>query len=98
MAEKKKIPPPQPHVEDISGNEAQMAASSFKLAALDDEFLLSEDMRGVRFMLEFAKADLILRRWGIVSTIVVFGSARIHESGAGRQAFWYGEARRFGKI
>jgi uncharacterized protein (TIGR00730 family) len=98
MAKEKTIPPPQPHVEDISGNEAQMASASYNLATLDTDFLLSEDMRGVRFMLEFAKTDLILRQWGIVSTIVVFGSARIHETGPGRAAFWYGEARRFGQI
>ena len=98
MAKEKTIPPPQPHVEDISGNEAQITSASYELATLDTDFLLSEDMRGVRFMLEFAKADLILRQWGIVSTIVVFGSARVHENGPGRAPFWYGEARRFGKI
>ncbi|MFC3078094.1 TIGR00730 family Rossman fold protein [Phenylobacterium terrae] len=98
MAEEKTIPPPQPHVEDISGNEAQMASPSYRLPTLDTEFLLSEEMRGVRFMLEFAKADQVLRAWGIVSTIVVFGSARSHEAGDGRAAFWYQQARAFGRI
>ncbi|HEX2559858.1 LOG family protein [Phenylobacterium sp.] len=98
MADDKKIPPPQPHVEEIVGNEAQIASPSFRLAALDSEFLLSESMRGVRFMLEFDKADQILRQWGIVSTIVVFGSARIRPDGPGRQPYWYSEARTFGKI
>ena len=31
----------------------------------------------MRFQLEYAKADLLLRDWGVRSTIIVFGSARI---------------------
>ena len=34
-------------------------------------------MRAIRFALEYAKAELLLRDWGIRSTIIVFGSARI---------------------
>ncbi|MDP3659365.1 LOG family protein [Phenylobacterium sp.] len=41
------------------------------------DFLLSEEMRGVRFQLEWEKADVLLREWGIRSTLIVFGSARI---------------------
>ena len=37
-------------------------------------------MRGVRFMLEYAKAEEILRNWRICSTIVVFGSSRMGEA------------------
>jgi hypothetical protein len=33
-------------------------------------------MRGMRFQLEYDKADLLLRDWGVRSTIIVFGSAR----------------------
>jgi hypothetical protein len=33
-------------------------------------------MRDIRFALEYAKAELLLRDWGIRSTIIVFGSAR----------------------
>src|SRR5690606_14632893 len=98
MPEKKIIPPPQPHVEEVVGNEAQMASASYLLPALDTDFLLSDEMRGVRFLLEYAKAEVILRKWGIVSTIVVFGSARSHERGNGRAAFWYQQAREFGRI
>lgn len=75
-----------------------MASPSFRLAALDQDFLLGEDMRGVRFMLEYSKAELLLKRHGILSTIVVFGSARITEDGPEKQAFWYNEARAFGRI
>jgi uncharacterized protein (TIGR00730 family) len=77
---------------------AQLASPSYRLAALDQDFLLGESMRGVRFLLEFAKADEALRAWGVRSTIVVFGSARVHEDGPGRQPHWYAEARRFGRI
>jgi uncharacterized protein (TIGR00730 family) len=69
---------------------------SYRLAALDQDFLLGEDMRGVRFQLEYEKADRILKAHAIRSTIVVFGSARMGESGQG--ARWYATARAFGAL
>ncbi|MDF2901785.1 MAG: hypothetical protein K0Q62_1844, partial [Phenylobacterium sp.] len=45
-------------------NAAQIASPSYRLAALDEDFLLGDSMRGVRFLLEFAKADEALRIWG----------------------------------
>ena len=77
---------------------AQIASPSYRLAALDQDFLLGESMRGVRFMLEFAKADEALRAWGVRSTIVVFGSARVRENGGNGHEAWYAAARRFGQI
>jgi uncharacterized protein (TIGR00730 family) len=71
----------------------QIASPSYRLPALDSDFILGDSMRGVRFMLEYQKAEEALRREKIVSTIVVFGSARIMEDG-----HWYEEARRFGRI
>jgi uncharacterized protein (TIGR00730 family) len=82
----------------VPANDAQIKSPSYRLAALDQDFLLGDSMRGVRFLLEFAKADEALRRWHIRSTIVVFGSARVRENGPGRQAFWYEQARKFGYI
>lgn len=79
-------------------NAPQMASPAFRLPALDQDFLLGDSMRGVRFLLEYAKAEEALRAWGVRSTIVVFGSARIREDGPGRHAFWYREARNFGRI
>jgi predicted Rossmann-fold nucleotide-binding protein len=60
-------------------------------------------MQGVRFLLEFAKADERLRQWGVRTTIVVLGSARIREAngharGAAGMVHWYDESRRFGRI
>jgi len=43
----------------------------------DTTFLLRDEMRAMRFEMEYSKADLLLRDWGIRSTIIVFGSARI---------------------
>jgi hypothetical protein len=56
---------------------------SYRLPALDQEFLLGDSMRGVRFLLEYAKAEEALRAWGVRSTVVVFGSARVRGTGRG---------------
>jgi uncharacterized protein (TIGR00730 family) len=77
---------------------AQMQSPSYRLAALDQDFLLGESMRGVRFLLEFAKADEALRAAGVRSTLVVFGSARVREDGPPREAHWYAQARQFARI
>ena len=63
-------------------NSSQIASSAFRLAALDQDFLLGDSMRGTRFLLEYAKAEERLRAWSIRSTIVVFGSARILPGGS----------------
>ncbi len=83
---------------DTKPNSPQMASPSYRLPALDQDFLLSDSMRGVRFLLEYAKAEMALRKWGVRSTIVVFGSARIGENGGGHHAHWYDEARAVGRI
>jgi uncharacterized protein (TIGR00730 family) len=77
---------------------AQQASPAFRLAAIDPDFLLGETTRGVRFQLEYMKAQEGLARFRIRSTIVVFGSARVREAGAGNHRRWYDEARTFGRI
>ena len=84
--------------EAAPANAAQLASPSYRMAAFDQDFLMGESMRGVRFLLEFSKADEALRAWGVRSTIVVFGSARVREDGPERHAFWYDQARRFGAL
>lgn len=79
-------------------NKPQMASPTYRLAALDQEYLLSDSMRGVRFMLEYNKAEEALDRWGVRSTIVVFGSARFSEKGPPDHRRWYNDARRFARI
>jgi uncharacterized protein (TIGR00730 family) len=49
---------------------------AYLLPIEDTEFLLRDEMRGARFMLEYEKAELSLRDWGVRSTIIAFGSAR----------------------
>ena len=74
-------------------NADQMASPSYRLPALDQDFLLGDSMRGVRFLLEYAKAEEALREWGVRSTIVVFGSARVKPGEP-----WYEAARAFGRL
>ncbi len=83
---------------DKSGNDAQKASSSYSLPAHDREFLLGDTMRGVRFLLEYSKADQVLRDWKVRSTIVVFGSARAHPNGGDPGKRWYETAREFARI
>jgi hypothetical protein len=56
---------------------AQCNSKSYKLPVEDLDFLLRDEMRAVRFELEYSKAELMLRDWGVRSTVIVFGSARI---------------------
>jgi len=58
-------------------NGKQLHARSYLLAVEDTEFLLRDELRAVRFALEYQKAELLLRDWGVRSTLIVFGSARV---------------------
>ncbi|HWK49695.1 MAG TPA: LOG family protein [Steroidobacter sp.] len=62
---------------DETGANAQIESTSYLLPVEDTNFLLRDEMRAVRFALEYAKADLLLKDWGVRSTIIVFGSARV---------------------
>jgi uncharacterized protein (TIGR00730 family) len=61
---------------------------SHRLAFRDLDFLARAELRSYRLGLEYAKTQLLQREAGVVSTIVVFGSARIRspESLAARLA------------
>lgn len=61
----------------MSSSDAQKTARSYRLAIEDTEFLLRDEMRSLRFAMEYAKPEFLLRDWGVRSTIIVFGSARI---------------------
>ena len=58
-------------------NAAQRNARSYLLPVEDTAFLLRDEMRAIRFALEYGKAELLLRDWGVRSTVVVFGGARV---------------------
>ena len=55
----------------------QSRSQSYVLPVEDTQFLLRDELRGVRFALEYEKAELLLRDWGVRSTVIVFGSARV---------------------
>jgi uncharacterized protein (TIGR00730 family) len=59
----------------------QTESPAYKLAFQDEQFLLREDLRPVRFQLELLKPDLLLDEAKIGSTFVFYGSARIPEPG-----------------
>jgi uncharacterized protein (TIGR00730 family) len=83
---------------DLAARERQLNSPSYRVAALDPEFILSDSQRGIRFQLEYEKAEEALRAWGVRSTIVVFGSAQISENGSNQPAKWCREARALGSI
>ena len=59
----------------------QTEAPAYKLAFQDNEFLLRQDLRPVRFQLELLKPELLLDEQNIGSTFVFYGSARVPEPG-----------------
>lgn len=90
---------------------ASFQSPSGILPVLDTEFLLRPELRPIRFALEYSKADLLLRDWGIRSTIIVFGSARclspeqaanvgndVSPEYVERQLAWYNAARLFARL
>ncbi len=48
-------------------------SNSYKLAQEDLNLLRSDEMRGVRMLLEITKPELVLEEQNIISTIIVFG-------------------------
>ena len=59
----------------------QTADPAYRLAYQDQDFLLRDDLRPVRFQLELMKPELLLDEAGIGSTFVFYGSARIPAPG-----------------
>ena len=73
----------------------QTLQPSYRLAFSDADFLTRDELRPVRLQLELLKTEMALAERGIVSTVVMFGSARIPDpaEGAGADAR-VGAARR----
>lgn len=59
----------------------QTSSPAYRLAFEDTDFLLRQDLRPVRLQLELLKPELGQQEQGILSTIAVFGSARIPDPG-----------------
>lgn len=51
--------------------------AAYRLAYDDVNFLMRDELRAVRLQLEWLKPDLIQDEFGIESTVVIFGSARV---------------------
>ena len=66
-------------------------SSSYIPADRDTEFLQRDELRPLRIGIELLKPELIQREQGIRSTIVVFGSARLQEEAAAKQALHMAE-------
>ncbi|MFQ5438270.1 MAG: lysine decarboxylase, partial [Paracoccaceae bacterium] len=85
----------------------QTRSPTYRLAFNDPEFLCREELRPVRLQLELLKPEMELEEAGVVSTIVLFGGARIpdpaHKSKARTETLamlskYYGEAREFARL
>jgi uncharacterized protein (TIGR00730 family) len=85
----------------------QTSSPSYRLAFSDPEFLTRDELRPVRLQLELLKPEMAMAERGIVSTVVMFGGARIpdpaHPARAGATALtalarYYDEAREFARL
>jgi uncharacterized protein (TIGR00730 family) len=83
------------NISDRPSIENAMNSPAYRLAALDQDFLLGDSTRGIRFQLEYMKAEETLRNLGIETTIVAFGSARVRENDGNG---WYEAARAFAQL
>ncbi len=68
----------EPKVDELLQN--IFNSPSYKLAIEDKDFLLSDETRGIRLQLDYLKPEIIMKKFGIKNTIVVFGSARVKEN------------------
>ncbi|WP_375639506.1 LOG family protein [Bartonella sp. MM55XZML] len=66
-------------------NSAQVRSSTYRLAYIDQDFMMRPELRSQRISLEFLKPEITLKEYDIQSTVVLFGGARIPEPG---QAAW----------
>ncbi len=85
----------------------QTMSPSYRLAFADPDFLKREELRAVRLQLELLKPELAMLERGIVSTVVIFGGARVPDPehperarapGLLSLARYYDEAREFARL
>jgi uncharacterized protein (TIGR00730 family) len=85
----------------------QTRSPSYRLAFSDPDFLTRDELRPVRLQLELLKPEMALAERGIVSTVVMFGSARIPDPadpeparapGLRALAPFYEQARAFARL
>jgi len=67
-------------VELVASNlEAILKSSTYKLAHEDIDLLNTDEMRGVRMLLEITKPEQVIKKENIISTVIVFGGVHISE-------------------
>ena len=85
----------------------QTRSPSYRLAFDDPDFLTRDELRPVRLQLELLKPELLMQEYGVESTIVLFGGARIpdpvHRDQARTETLaeltkYYTEAREFARL
>ncbi len=85
----------------------QTRAPAYKLAFTDNDFMCRDELRPVRLQLELLKPQMMMDEYGVESTIVMFGGARIPEPSKAANARtetlrglskYYEEARKFAQI
>ena len=85
----------------------QGRSPAYRLAFADPDFLMRDELRPVRLQLELLKPELLMSEYGVESTIVLFGGARIPEPSRRDQARTetlaglsrhYEEARRLARL
>src|SRR3989338_5062585 len=58
-------------------HEELLTSASYRLAYDDQDFMLRDEMRPMRLMLELSKPELVMSEHGIDHTVVMFGSSRV---------------------
>ena len=85
----------------------QTRSPSYRLAYDDPDFMCREELRPVRLQLELLKPELLMQEYGVQSTVVLFGGARIPEAAKRHTARtpalaelskYYEEAREFARL
>jgi uncharacterized protein (TIGR00730 family) len=85
----------------------QGRSPAYRLAFADPDFMMRDELRPVRLQLELLKPELMMSEYGIESTVVLFGGARIPDPDckdrAGTETLaalscHYDEARRLARI
>ncbi|KEC56137.1 LOG family protein [Bartonella koehlerae] len=93
-------------------NSAQICSPTYRLAYIDQEFMMRPELRSQRIGLEFLKPEIMLQECDIQSTVVLFGGARIPKPGKEAWAaknetqkknlhamsHYYDEAREFARL
>lgn len=85
----------------------QTRAPAYRLAFADADFLCRDELRPVRLQLELLKPEMLMSEYGIESTVVLFGGARIpspdNKASARTETLadlsrFYDEARTFARL